>query len=391
VAEHWSALRTPFVGRDAELWQLRSAFEAAAAGHGGLVLLVGEPGIGKTALCEQLVGFAASQGARSLIGHCYEEGSFGLPYQPFVEAFGSYANQCDAEALRWEMDSVAGDMARMVPALRDILQVPVSAPGDPEDDRWRLLRAVLAFLRRLGSARPVLLVLEDLHDADRGTLDLLLYLTRHVADAPLLIVGTYRDVAVDRAHPLSTALGELHRVSRVTRLQLGGLAADDVQRLLALTSQQVIPQPIAELLHRRTEGNPLFVHELLRFVVAEGLVESQDGALRRVGEETLAGRIPEGLRDVVGKRLSRLSASANQALSVASVIGREFPLDVLRRVERYAQLGQPRARCPESLAGSATGPVFGNSAVPETAQRVCAASTAREARPGLRTARQLRS
>jgi DNA-binding CsgD family transcriptional regulator len=115
-------------------------------------------------------------------------------------------------------------------------------------------------------------------------------------------------------------------------MHLRGLGVDDVQRLLASASQQAIPRPFADLVHRRTEGNPLFIHETLRFVVEEGLVERRDGALRRVGEESLASYIPEGLRDVVGKRLSRLSAGTNQLLSTAAAIGREFDLDVLRRV-----------------------------------------------------------
>lgn len=102
--------------------------------------------------------------------------------------------------------------------------------------------------------------------------------------------------------------------------------------MLAETSHQTIPQPFAELVHRQTEGNPLFVHETLRYVIDAGLMEPRDGALRRVGDQGLAGRIPEGLRDAVGKRLSRLSDSTNRVLSVASVIGREFQLDVLREV-----------------------------------------------------------
>jgi DNA-binding CsgD family transcriptional regulator len=175
-------------------------------------------------------------------------------------------------------------------------------------------------------------VLEDLHDADRGTLDLLLYVARNLHGSRILVVGTYRDVEVDRAHPLSAALTELHRASNVARVQLHGLSTNEVHRLLAETSQRTVPRPFADLVHRQTEGNPLFVHETLRFVIDTGLMERRDGALRRVGDQTLAGRIPEGLRDAVGKRLSQLGESTNRVLSVASVIGREFPLDVLRHV-----------------------------------------------------------
>src|SRR5207247_11094205 len=106
--------------------------------------------------------------------------------------------------------------------------------------------------------------------------------------------------------------------------------------MMASVAQREIPWAFAELLHRQTEGNPLFVQEMLRYLVEEGLVAEQDGALQRVGDETLAGRIPEGLRDVIGKRLSRLADKTNGVLSVAAVIGREFRLDVLQNVTGLA-------------------------------------------------------
>jgi DNA-binding CsgD family transcriptional regulator/tetratricopeptide (TPR) repeat protein len=171
-----------------------------------------------------------------------------------------------------------------------------------------------------------------LHDADRGTLDLLVHLGRNLEGTRMLLVCTYRDVEVHRTHPLSAALIDLRRAANFARVHLRGLSLDDVQRLLGSASQHAIPRAFAELVHRRTEGNPLFVHEMLRFVVEEGLVERRDGALRTVGEESLAGRIPERLREVVGKRLSRLGAATNQLLSAAAAIGREFQLEVLRRV-----------------------------------------------------------
>jgi predicted ATPase len=226
----------------------------------------------------------------------------------------------------------AADLARIVPTLRERLHVSPPPPGDPEEDRWRLLQAVTDLLRNGSAKQPLLAVLEDLHDADRGTLDLMLYLARNLHGARILVVGTYRDVEVDRAHPLSAALSELHRASNVARIHLHGLSTVEVQQMLAETSQQTISQPFAELVQRQTEGNPLFVRETLRFVIETGLVERRDGVWRRVGDQSLAGRIPEGLRDAVGKRVSRLSDSTNQVLGVASVVGREFQLDVLRQV-----------------------------------------------------------
>jgi tetratricopeptide (TPR) repeat protein len=324
--------RRAFVGRETELRQLHAAFDAALSGQGAFVTVVGEPGIGKTAVCEQLSTYAALRGGGVLVGHCYEEGSLSLPYLPFVEVMRSYVLARDPDGLRQDLGSGAADVARIVSEIRDRVAVELRGAGDPEEDRWRLLQAVAGFLRNASRVQPLVIVLEDLHDADRGTLDLLVHLAHGLGGSRLLLVGTYRDVEVDRAHPLSGALAELRRGGNFLRIPLRGLTADEVQRMMAGVSQQEIPWPFAELVHRQTEGNPLFVQEMLRYLVEEGLVERREGALRRVGEDTLAGRIPEGLRDVIGKRLSRLSESTNQVLSVASVIGREFRLDVLQRV-----------------------------------------------------------
>jgi hypothetical protein len=136
-----------FVGRETELQQLQNAFDAAVTGHASLVAVPGEPGIGKTTLCEQLIGYVAEHGGRTFVGHCYEEGSLSLPYLPFVEALRSYVSERDAIGLDAELGSGAAEVARIVPELRDKLHVELRPAGDPEDDRWRLLQAVTGFLR----------------------------------------------------------------------------------------------------------------------------------------------------------------------------------------------------------------------------------------------------
>jgi predicted ATPase len=203
------------------------------AGHGGLIMLVGEPGIGKTALCRELASYVDQRDGLPLVGHCYPEGSASLPYQPFVEAFESFARQRDTETLRAEIGPDVDAVARLVPGVRTRFQVELAAPENPESDRLRLLSGLLECLRSIGATHPLVLVLEDLHDADRGTLDLLVYLARHLAGSPLLVVGTYRDVDVDRAHPLAAALAELRRVSEFQRIHLGELSARPTQRTTA--------------------------------------------------------------------------------------------------------------------------------------------------------------
>ena len=325
--------RRTFVGREAELRQLHAAFDGAMSGEGALVMVVGEPGIGKTTLCEQLSTYVTLRGGTTLIGHCYEEGSLSLPYLAFVEAMRSYVLSREVEELKKELGSGASEVARIVSEVRERVKVEPSASSDPDQDRYRLLQAVVSFLRNASTVQPLLIMLEDLHDADAGTLDMLNHVARNMSRARLLIVGTYRDVEVDRTHPLSGALAELRRVSAFVRVSLRGLTADEVQRMISAIAGRDMPWSMAEAVHRQTEGNPLFIQEVLRYLVEEGLVDrDQEGGRSGKGQQSLAMSIPEGLTDVIGRRLSRLSEECNRVSAIAAVIGREFHLDVLQRV-----------------------------------------------------------
>src|SRR5579864_4681454 len=257
-----SPYRQVFVGREAELQQLRAAYDAAALGEGSFVAVLGEPGIGKTSLCEQVAGYAADRGGRTLTGHCYEPGSTAVPYMPFVEALRGYVLDQDPSALARELASGAVDVARILPEVSERLNVQLRSPGDPEEDRWRLLHAVTSFVRNASTQRAILLLLEDLHDADVGTLDLLLHLARNLQGARLLLIATYRDIEVNRAHPLSATLAELRRSAQFGRLPLRGLSVAEVHSLYSRIRGQDVPWSRAEAVHHRTEGNPLFVQEV---------------------------------------------------------------------------------------------------------------------------------
>ena len=324
--------RRVFVGREPELKQLQSAFDGAMSGQGALMMVMGEPGIGKTALCEQLSTYVTLRGGRTLVGHCYEEGSLSLPYLAFVEAMRSYVLSREVKNLREELGTGAADVARIVSEIRERLKVKLRPQKDPEEERYRLMQAVTSFLTNAASVQPMLVVLEDLHDADKGTLEMLTHVSRNLAGTRLLIVGTYRDVEVDRSHPLSAALAELRRVSTYGRVLLRGLNADEVRRMLESITRESVPWGLAEAVHRQTEGNPLFVQEVIRYLAEEGLITRKEGRWRPTKDTPLEMSIPEGLRDVIGKRLSLLSKECNQLLSVASVIGREFAMDTLKAV-----------------------------------------------------------
>jgi tetratricopeptide (TPR) repeat protein len=324
--------RRVFVGREAELRQLQSSFDAAASGQGSLTMVVGEPGIGKTALCEQLATYVALRGGQALVGHCYEEGSLSLPYLAFVEAMRAYTQACDVNRLREELGPGAPDVARIVSEIRERLRIEPRPKGDPEEERYRLLQAVSDFLGSAAAAKPLLIVLEDLHSADGGTLEMLAHVARNLGDKRLLLVGTYRDIEVDRTHPLSAALAEFRRLPHFGRVLLRGLNADEVRRMLSGIAGQDIPWGLAEAVHRQTEGNPLFVQEVVRYLAEEGIIERKEGGWRPRSDTPVEMRIPDGLRDVIGKRLSGLSQSCNKVLSVAAVIGRDFQMEVLQKV-----------------------------------------------------------
>jgi serine/threonine protein kinase/tetratricopeptide (TPR) repeat protein len=324
--------RRHFVGRENELKQLQSAFDSAISGHGSLMMVLGEPGIGKTALCEQLATYVTLRGGRTLVGHCYEEGSLSLPYLAFVEAMRSYVLDREADDLKKDLGSGATDVARIVSEIREKLDIKPRTTENPEEDRYRLMQAVTSFLTHASAVKPMLVVLEDLHDADKGTLEMLTYISRNLSGARLLVVGTYRDVEVDRTHPLSAALAELRRVSTFGRVVLRGLNADEVRRMLESITQESVPWGLAEAVHRQTEGNPLFVQEVIRYLTEQKLLIRAGGRLLATGDTPIEMNIPEGLRDVIGKRLSHLSQACNRLLSIAAVIGREFALEAIKAV-----------------------------------------------------------
>ncbi|HEY33077.1 MAG TPA: protein kinase [Dehalococcoidia bacterium] len=324
--------RRVFVGRETEQKQLQAAFDGAMSGQGALMMVVGEPGIGKTALCEQLSTYVTLRGGKTLVGHCYEEGSLSLPYLAFVEAMRSYVLTRDTRDLRRELGTGAADVARIISEIREKLKVEPKPSESPEEERYRLMQAVTSFLTNAAKVQPLLILLEDLHDADKGTLEMLIHVSHNLVGVRLLIVGTYRDVEINRTHSLSAALAELRRVATFDRVLLRGLNADEVRRMLESITGQEIPWSLAEAVHRQTEGNPLFVQEVVRYLVEEGLISHEEGRWRATRDTPLAMSIPEGLRDVIGKRLTLLSPECNRLLSIASVIGREFRLVVLQRV-----------------------------------------------------------
>ena len=316
-----------FVGREREVDKLRAGLEEALDGNGRLMLLVGEPGIGKTRTAEELVTYARLRGARVLIGRSHE--TEGAPaYWPWVQMAREYLGNCeDSEAMLRALGPGAADIARVIPEVRDLvpgLEPPRSL--EPEQARFRFFDAVTTFLRNVGESEPLVLVLDDLHWADAPTLRLLQFLARELSDSRILVLGTYRDVELGRRHPLSQALADLSRQGLVERVTLKGLSEQEVGRFIELVANIEPPPQLVRAIHEETEGNPFFVSEIVNLLASEGELSDPAG----LREWTVT--IPQGVREVVGRRLDRLSEDCNRILAIASVIGREFSIEVLERV-----------------------------------------------------------
>ena len=297
-----------FVGRQGELATLTAALEHALAGRGRLVLVGGEPGIGKSRLAEELLGAARPRGARVCVGRCWEAG--GAPaYWPWVQALRGYVRELDADALRMRLGSEAAELATILPELRDVVpDLPPSRPGESEGARFRLLESVASFLRN--GEEPLVVGLDDLHAADAPSLLLLRFVAGQLDRAPLLIVGCYRDSEV--GPELADVLADVAREPAMQRLTLRGLNGFDTSRLLTLTMGDAPAADLAAEIHAETQGNPLFAKEIGRLLAAEG------------GAEPGRLPIPEGTIETIGRRLQRQSEHCREVLALASVIGREF-------------------------------------------------------------------
>ncbi len=313
-----------FVGRERELAELEAGLGDALAGRGRLFLIGGEPGIGKTRLVDELSSRAKGRGARVLWGRCWEAG--GAPaYWPWVQALRSYVREQDPDTLLVQFGSGAPDIAQILPELQDLLpELRLPVPSDPEGARFRLFDSMFDLLRTVAQVQPLVLVLDDLQAADAPSLLLLRFVASEMDDAHVLVVGLYRDDVPENPQ-LTSTVAEVARNVATRQISLSGLGRPDVATLIETTVDARVPPAVIEAVQERTEGNPLFVSEVIRLLVAERRLED-------TGEATMArAAIPARIREVIGRRLALLSDRCRRALSLASVLGREFRLDALAR------------------------------------------------------------
>jgi class 3 adenylate cyclase/tetratricopeptide (TPR) repeat protein len=325
------AERTPFVGRESERAQLRQVLDRAGQGCGCLVLIGGEPGVGKTRLAEEATLEARERGMLALSGRCYEmEGS--PPYIPFVEMVESAARLLPPGALRAALGDAAPEVARMVPELRRLfpdLPPPLELP--PEQERRFLFNSVREFIARSASAQPLLLVLDDAQWADDSTLLLLQHLAQRLSEMPVVVLATHRNIDLDQSHPLTRALEELLRQRLAQQVALDRLSESSVAAMMRALSGQEPPAALVDVVYAETEGNPFFVEEVFKHLAEEGRLFDAQGRWRtdlQVSEVD----VPDSLRLVIGRRLERLTEDVRRALAAAAVVGRTFTFDVLKEV-----------------------------------------------------------
>jgi class 3 adenylate cyclase/tetratricopeptide (TPR) repeat protein len=328
-----SALSAVFVGRAREREGLDESLKAVVAGARRVVLVSGEPGIGKTSLSAGFARDAFEGGAVVVYGRCDED--LGIPYQPWAEGLTHLVGHVPEDLLAAHVAARGGELARLAPDLATRTQLAPSSSSDGESERYLLFGAVVDVLARVSVLAPVVLVLDDLQWADRQTVQLLRHVVAADRELRLFVIGTFRESDVGTDHPLAEALAALHRESGVERLVLRGLGDDELLMLMEATAGHEMPEAgvaLRDALLEETEGNPFFVGEMLRHLAETQAIFQNDEGRWVASDDLRTSGLPVSIREVIGRRVARLGAQTRSVLSLAAVIGRDFDADVLARV-----------------------------------------------------------
>src|SRR5256886_14893617 len=316
------------VGRDSELSTLEDALLSALRGDGGVVIVGGEAGMGKTRLVNAVAGRARRLGCVVISGGC-SEAELSLPYLPFLEAIGNYLATAEVGPLRERLGSATDELAQLFPQLGR----PASSAGDAAQAKMRLFESMLMLLRDAARSRALLLILEDLQWADPATRELLDYATRRLRSTSVLVIATYRTDEMHRKHALLPTIQGWRPNGQVELIDLSPLDGERVADMVcAIFEEGSISDEFRDFLHDRSEGNPFVVEEMLRDALDRGdIFRTETGWDRKPLAEI---RIPPTVRDTILQRLERLSNSDVAVLSAASVMGRSFDIESLAEVAR---------------------------------------------------------
>jgi class 3 adenylate cyclase/tetratricopeptide (TPR) repeat protein len=341
-----------FFGRADELTRLADTRKTSAVENRLRVTFIsGEPGIGKTTLVAQAARSAHGAGANVLYGHC-EEG-LGVPYQPWIGALSQLIDQSDEGLLREFVETKGLSLARLLPDLaRRLSMDPPSAGTDADTERFLILEGVARLLALASSRAPLVVALDDLHWVDAASLQLLRHLVASAIPMSVVVVGTFRESDLSRSHPLTGALADLRREPCVDRLDLLGLEDVEIIELLEAAAGHEVEDEgvaLAHALRRETGGNPFFLVEVIRHLADTGAFVQDDEGRWGLSTGLDALSLPTSVREVVAHRVARLGEETEQALSLASVIGRDFELEILAEL-----LGADQDRLLDLLDGAMT-------------------------------------
>jgi len=330
--EEPTASSIPLIGREREFEELKRAMTEAMAGRGAVVLIGGEPGVGKTHLSRAVLDEARRRGAFAGIGHCHE-GEGAPPYIPLIEVLEQVVQMAPHASLRLGLADDAPEIAKLLPELHNIYpDLPPAIQLPPEQQRRFLFNAVRSWMQRSVNVTPAVVVYEDLHWADESTLLLIQHIAQTLPTMAMLIICTYRDVELDVTPPLARTLETLLRQKQATRIALRGLPVGGVEAMLGAMSGQTPPPSLARVVFDETEGNPFFVEEVFRHLAEEGKLFDETGKwLPGLRVDQL--HVPESVRLVLGRRLGRLGEDTRRVLTTAAVIGRSFSLRLLEELE----------------------------------------------------------
>jgi serine/threonine protein kinase/tetratricopeptide (TPR) repeat protein len=319
--------RTPLVARESELAELVKVLERMLSGHGGLVLLSGESGVGKTRLARELHRLGRGRGCLVLTGQCFEQQG-APPYGPFVEIMDQAVRQSPRE-VRVALGESAPEIATIMPGLRRSYSDIAPSEDVPAEQQRRLLfPAYVDYTRRLSLRLATVMLIDDLHWADESTLQLLLELAPHLASMRVLVVATCRDKGVERERPFYRTVEALIRLPPVVRVNLRRLTSPGVEQMLAALGGSPPPAALVRVVFEETDGNAFFVEEVYQHLCEEGRLLDADGKWK-AGLRADQIQVPESVRLVITRRVQRLGETARRVLTTAGVIGRVFPIDLL--------------------------------------------------------------
>ncbi len=318
-------VRGRLIGRQAELEEAQLLWRRVSSGHGQALLISGEPGIGKTRLIREIITHSEVSGGKSLVGECYAETN--APYGAFAQITRQVLDLLSRDGQNLP-DTMVDDLLRLTPDLRyRFPNISANPRLDPESEQQRLFENMVLACQQLSADSPLLLVVDDVHWADSGTVSMLHHVVRRTNNLPVMILATYREVELKESRPFNEMLLDLNRQRLGYRIKLERLDRETTGKLLKAIFDEEISSEFLDGIYRETNGNPFFIEEVCRALVENGGIYYESGEWQRLSMEEL--EIPQGVQVAVESRLAKMPEEHQDVLRMASIIGREFSYDIL--------------------------------------------------------------